>query len=967
MTKFGRVSTATWLTLACSLGASVAFANERIASEAVAEAQAIGSDIERITFGDVVDTGGVAGTACALSGANCQDPNQINGLNVSGAFRVADDFSPSASGNITEICWWGVYQNAGADCGVTAVDAFTLRIYSDNNGLPGTVLGTYVQGTTLAVTRATTGALLGTTQEWEFRGVLSGTLVNATAGTCYWLEIVNGIAAPCVFFWETGTGVGASADAFQDANAAYTLGDFEFTDMAFCTNLALTDSAAEPCRPNAPANDLCANATVIANVNDPATLIDLRGATDTGTDPVFSCKFGGAGNGVGSVWYRFTATSTRHRISTCGSPGGGDTIIAVYTGTCGALTEIACNDDSDQCGTGSTLSDLCVTGLTIGTQYYVQLAAFDAVAQGVYSFDVGPCLSCQDHLPAGGYIISPSDVAVVRAWDDFQAAETGQISYMEFTGIYWNGVNGAGANVTVPPTSADLFTVEVCEQGPGNLPTTNCQVRSLTGGTLTQVSRTPQGIGFDFNGATPGGFAEFQRFVVTFNPPINVTAGQCYWFSVANELTGQPVLWRWLGGSRSVMTAGNDRRAFDSANNGVEPTDLRTGDYIWCVDTNLNDPTPCADTTPPPNDNCTSPTVVACSATPVELLANLQNATEAGSDPVPSCLGTPAEGTVWYSLTTGPSVTSFLVETCPSTNAGINDTILAVFTAGPGGCNELTEVACANDNCGTGAVFEEILVEPALPNTTYFIMLGAPDPLAQLSYRIRFTCPAPPAPANDLCANAEAVTIGTPVNGTTLNARLDQNAVAAGACNGLTVDAKGVWYTVVGNGNDLRASMCDSLDPFDSVISVYCGTCENLVCVNADDDGCGAPGSGTVSQVDFCSTAGITYYILVHNFLGDLGGAFTLTVSDLGTTCTSTVVCPSTGCPGNRGDTNCDGGIDFFDIDPFLLALFNPAQYASTFCGGSICAADIDCSGQVDFFDIDPFLACLFTACPPCP
>ncbi len=67
------------------------------------------------------------------------------------------------------------------------------------------------------------------------------------------------------------------------------------------------------------------------------------------------------------------------------------------------------------------------------------------------------------------------------------------------------------------------------------------------------------------------------------------------------------------------------------------------------------------------------------------------------------------------------------------------------------------------------------------------------------------------------------------------------------------------------------------------------------------------------------------------------------------------------------GDTNCDGTIDFFDIDPFLLALFNPTQYAATYCGGNLGAADIDCNGGVDFFDIDPFLACLFNACPPCP
>ncbi len=72
-------------------------------------------------------------------------------------------------------------------------------------------------------------------------------------------------------------------------------------------------------------------------------------------------------------------------------------------------------------------------------------------------------------------------------------------------------------------------------------------------------------------------------------------------------------------------------------------------------------------------------------------------------------------------------------------------------------------------------------------------------------------------------------------------------------------------------------------------------------------------------------------------------------------------------CPGDRGDANCDGTIDFFDIDPFLLSLFNPAAYTAANCGGSLCAADIDCNGGVDFFDIDPFLTCLFSTCPPCP
>lgn len=67
-------------------------------------------------------------------------------------------------------------------------------------------------------------------------------------------------------------------------------------------------------------------------------------------------------------------------------------------------------------------------------------------------------------------------------------------------------------------------------------------------------------------------------------------------------------------------------------------------------------------------------------------------------------------------------------------------------------------------------------------------------------------------------------------------------------------------------------------------------------------------------------------------------------------------------CAIQRGDVNCDGSVDFFDIDPFLLALFDPQAYAAAFPGCE--NADVSRDGSVDFFDIDPFLQCLFAACP---
>ena len=64
-----------------------------------------------------------------------------------------------------------------------------------------------------------------------------------------------------------------------------------------------------------------------------------------------------------------------------------------------------------------------------------------------------------------------------------------------------------------------------------------------------------------------------------------------------------------------------------------------------------------------------------------------------------------------------------------------------------------------------------------------------------------------------------------------------------------------------------------------------------------------------------------------------------------------------------RGDANCDGIIDFFDIDPFLVAVFNSSSYSTTYPGCYVSSADVNRDGFVDFFDIDPFVTCLFLDC----
>jgi len=59
------------------------------------------------------------------------------------------------------------------------------------------------------------------------------------------------------------------------------------------------------------------------------------------------------------------------------------------------------------------------------------------------------------------------------------------------------------------------------------------------------------------------------------------------------------------------------------------------------------------------------------------------------------------------------------------------------------------------------------------------------------------------------------------------------------------------------------------------------------------------------------------------------------------------------------GDVNCDGTIDGFDIQPFVLALTNPGEYANQYPDCDLRHADCDGNGVVDGFDIQPFVELL--------
>jgi len=64
--------------------------------------------------------------------------------------------------------------------------------------------------------------------------------------------------------------------------------------------------------------------------------------------------------------------------------------------------------------------------------------------------------------------------------------------------------------------------------------------------------------------------------------------------------------------------------------------------------------------------------------------------------------------------------------------------------------------------------------------------------------------------------------------------------------------------------------------------------------------------------------------------------------------------CPASA--GEPGDLNCDGVVNVFDIDPFVMALTDPGEYAAAHPDCDYMQADINGDGSVNVFDVDPLV-----------
>jgi gliding motility-associated-like protein len=135
------------------------------------------------------------------------------------------------------------------------------------------------------------------------------------------------------------------------------------------------------------ANDECA-AAINVPVNIGTACINSVDGTVLGATPSPNPN-GCAGNDDDDVWFQFTATEGTHNITLVNVEGSTtDLYHVVYSGSCGALTQLYCSDDNSS----------IATNLTPGQTYYIRVYTFTGTAgqNTTFTMCVGTPVDCSD-------------------------------------------------------------------------------------------------------------------------------------------------------------------------------------------------------------------------------------------------------------------------------------------------------------------------------------------------------------------------------------------------------------------------------------------------------------------------------------------------------------------------------------------------------------------------------------------
>lgn len=281
-------------------------------------------------------------------------------------------------GDIDEVRIWNIVKtveqlNGSKNCELQDAEPGLLAYYKFNQGV------SQANNSTINTLNATVGpngtltnfALTGTTSNWLAGSpVTSGSIVPSVASvttpvtynqgdTASTLTATTGANGTGLMWYTTATGGTGSTTAPTPSTA--TAGNTSY--WVSSTNANGCESARTQIVVNViVANDECSNAINLSvgasSFNDFPVNVNLTSATNSGAPAPTCGNFQG-----GDVWYTATVPVSGNIVIETNGAGIYDTGLEVYTGACGTLSLVSCDDNS---GNGD-YSKIVLLGQTPGT------------------------------------------------------------------------------------------------------------------------------------------------------------------------------------------------------------------------------------------------------------------------------------------------------------------------------------------------------------------------------------------------------------------------------------------------------------------------------------------------------------------------------------------------------------------------------------------------------------------------
>ncbi|MBU2940616.1 T9SS type A sorting domain-containing protein [Lacinutrix sp. C3R15] len=552
-----------------------------------------------------------------------------------------------------------------------------------------------------------------------------------------------------------------------------------------------------------PANDECVDAEAISCGD---TVI---GSTEFATD---------SGNNTSNdVWYVLAGTANGEEItaSLCGSDY--DTYIRIFD-ACGG-TEVAFNDDAS--GVCSPQSQVTFTS-DGATTYYIMVEGFSSnngnfdlaitcVPPPACTFVVIDSSTIVDSCNSDGTGTFTVDHVISDAGDAGSVLDDGINTYPITVGTVTTGPYNTGDSVTIDVTGVDA----ACDYEVG---------------TFTYTCPLPPPANDNCSGVIDLG-AEVSPLTAT-----TALAGNDFVVDCLTNTSAPDVVYSILVPDGATLVIGQTSNAYDSKHR------LAYGGA------------------------CPGTTLVACTDDPDTTTEIFTNTT--GSDQtaywVQSAYSTGSgEFTLEWSISSCPDPTTLTASNVTETSADLGWTEAGTATTWniEWGTAPLTQ--------GAGTMVTGITTNPyALTGLTteteyeYYVQADCGGETSAWSGPYTFSTSGP-VPANDECVDAEAISCGDTVSGST--------EYATDSGNNASND---VWYVLAGtsDGDEITASLCGS--GYDTYIRVFDACGGTQVAFNDDASGVCSP----QSEITFTSDGATTYYIMVEGWSSN-NGDFDLAVS----------------------------------------------------------------------------------------